>query len=933
MKVFNKYIAAALSVCLLICGTTAFAGAVAESEQAGEILSALQIWDAEKISETVTRGEMADILVRILGFEESLPQIQSEIFFDVPQEHRLFRQIGILCDLGVISRNTYFYPDHPITYAETLKMLLCTMGYRRYAEGNGGYPAGYILTAQECKLIPAGVRAASDSYLSKAQAAAILENALERGIMEPEQYGDKISYILDTDITLLSRYHSIYIKEGILRSIGSKVMDDVAEVRANQIMIDSEVIDMPEGTACVAQWLGYRVKAYYRETNGDTELCYLQPYKNRVAEIKHENYSSLESGRLRYYDKSGKERYISIPDSAEILWNDMGIYSLEKEMIEKADQIVLIDNNNNGSYDVIKIFSYEIAVVSGVDYAQNTVYFKYPLSDGSTSLYLESDTGRKVILQDDMAEPIEITAVQKNAIISILRDKSEKNIQVIVSNDAVSGTLRRIDSRNKDVTVFVDEESYRYSTNAASQEYFEKLSPGSQYVFYLDHLGRIAEVLPGESKSTQYGYLVDAAIDGVFGDRVLLFMYLPGAGGLQEIRCAQRVEIDGVTLRESEKVIDALRINNYGADTVKVVPKPVKYAKNSDGEISALNTPRKGEAEADEAVEFVCYSGFNGGSYNTETHVFGGQVRVDAKTKIFCVPLKEEDYKDRTKYILKDFNYLRGRIYPSSKEKIEFFGMSKDMTAEVIVLHQENIGGTEIDQNTPITVVSDILQSVNADGEMVSRIEGWEKGAQVSVNASSDFDADLTKVYNGANGVVVKSKVRKGDIIRYRTNARGELEDYDKIFSLRDEDDPKYVLRGNEIGKIGVPDTHESLLAVSTGKYSQNGYNCNRIFSHNNENNYIFGAQLVGSFGKVKERVDNLLIITGVLPNGKVFQEFCDTAKMTILTLDEAKDEVYVSTVDEIKTLEDYDEAEASDVLFFSFSAKSSNLIIVKREV
>lgn len=760
----------------------------------------------------------------------------------------------------------------------------------------------------------------------------ILEHALERGIMEPKQYGDKISYVLEADSTLLSCYHNIYIKEGILRSVGSKAMDDVAEVGKKQIMVDSEVIDIPEGTACVSQWLGYRVKAYYRETNGEAALCYLQPYKNHVTEIERENDCTLENGRLRYYDMSGKERYISLPDATEFLWNDMGVYSLEKEMIEMADQMILIDNNNDGAYDVIKVFSYEIAVVSGVDYAQSTVYFKYPLSDRSSSLYLESSAERTVVLQNEMAEPLEITAVQKNAIISILRDKSEKNIQVIVSGNAASGTLSSIEGWNTDMTVFLDEEPYRYSTNAVSQEYFEKLALGTQYVFYLDHLGRVAEVLPDENKTTQYGYLVDAVINGVFGDRVLLFMYLPGAGGLQEIRCAQRVEIDGVTLQESARVIDALRMNNFGADTVKIVPKPVKYTKNSDGEISALNTPCKGENEADEAVEFVCYSDFNGGSYNTETHIFGGQVRVDAKTKIFCVPLKEEDYKDRTKYILKDFNYLRGRIYPSSKEKIEFFGLSKDMTAEVIVLHQENIGGTVIDKDTPITVVSDILQTINADGEIVTRIKGWEKGTQVSVNASSSFDADLTKVYHGLNGEIVESKVRKGDIIRYSTNARGEVEDYDKIFSLRDEDNPKYVLRGNETEAVSVPETHESLLAVSTGKHSQNGYNCNRIFNHNNENNYIFGAQFVGSFGKVKERADNLLVITGVLPNGKIFQEFCDTSKMTILTLDETRNEVYVSTADEIKTLKDYDEAEASDVLFFSFSAKSSNLIIVKRE-
>lgn len=933
MKAFIRYTAGFLCACLLICATSVFAGDDAESEQVGELLSTLQLWNVDQVSEQVTRGEMADILVCILGMRDSLLQEQRERFYDVPQEHSLFRQIGILCDLGIISPDSHFYPDNPITYAEAVKMLLCTMGYRRYAEENGGYPVGYMLTARERKLIPSGIQLMANDFLSKKQAAILLENALECGIMEAERFGERISYTVDSDQTLLSRYHDIYIMEGVLRSVGSKSVDETVKVRENQIMIDRKVLDVNNKVIHTAQWLGYRVKAYYRETNGDTELCYLHPYKNRVTEILGENYANWKDGRLKYYDKSEKERYINIPDSAEILWNDMGVYSLEKEMADKADRIVLIDNDSSGGYDIVKIFSYEIAVVSGADYAKNTVYFKYPLSDGSTSLFLESDTDRKVILQDTESKSLEITAVQKNAVLSVLRDRHEKNIQVIVSDNAVSGTLNRIEERNEDTLLCLGETTYRYSSNAKQQEYYQKLNLGAQYTCYLDHMGRIAEIVPEGSQATQYGYLVDAVVSGVFDDRVSLFMYMPGAGGLQEISCAKRVEIDGVILREGEKIVQALQTNIYGADAVKVIPKPVKYLKNSDGEISALNTPRKGENEMSEAVDFVYYSGFNSGIYNTETHVFGGQVRVGPKTKIFCVPLKEEDDKDHTKYVLKDFNYLRGRIYPSAKERIEFYGMEKDMTAEVIVLAQENTGGTEIDQNTPVTVVSDVLQAVNADGETVCCIEGWEKGTQVRVNASSDFDADLTKLYHGANGEAVASKVRKGDIIRYRTNARGEIEDYDKIFSLRDEDNPKYVLRGNEYGKIGVPETHESLLAVSTGKHNENGYSCNRIFSHNNENNYIFGAQLVGSFGKVRERADNLLIITGTLPNGKIFQEFCDTAKMTVLTLDEERDEVYVSTADEIKTVKDYGETEASDVLFFSFSAKSSNLMIVKREV
>ena len=934
MKILKRLTASILILCLMPISIAAFEAEVTESSaaQSEAMLDALGLWNTNEVSDIVTRGEMTNIMVRVLGMKENLPDRHEEIFFDIPREHPLFKQIGFLCDMDVISADVYFNPDKPLAYAEAIKMLLCAMGYRRYAEERGGYPTGYIRTAREQGLISGDMKLSDADELTKGEAAVILGNAVECKLMEPLQFGDKVSYVFDDNITLLTQYHGIYTVEGILRNAGLKAIDSSSEVRRGRIKVDDKIMDAPNGTDTASEYLGCRVKAYYKETDASAELCYIRGYNNRILRLTDADSPKYNGGSITYYDKSGKARIVNLSDTIDIIYNGRGVYEAEESMIEDADIIELIDNSGDSGYDVIRILNCEPAVISGVDYSQSKIYFKYLLTDGSSFIYLGDAEERDISLKDIDGNSIDITSVSKDDVISLIRDTENKNISAEVSSAVEEGVLERFEERTDDTYITVNGSEYRYSKNAESQEYYGKLRPGERYIFRLDRFGRIADVSPSDGSVVKYGFLADAAVQGAFGDEVVLLMFLPGEGGLQTIKCADRVKIDGTVFLNGKEAVEALKTNSLGASAVKVMPKPVKYLKNSDGEISMLNTPRMGADEAKEPIDFVRYTGFAGGSYNTETHVFAGQVRVGANTKIFCVPLNEEDCNDRTKYVLKDYNYLRGRVYPSATENMEVFGVSKDMTAEVIVLYQENIGGTEIDQNTPITVVSNIIQAVNKAGEVVSCIEGWEKGVKVTVNASSEFDADLTKYYNGLNGEIIASKVRKGDIIRYRTNAQGEIEDYDKLFSLRDEDNPKYVLKGNEADKVGMPDSHESLLAVSTGKYSANGYNCNRIFSHNNENNYIFGAQLVGSFGKVKERVDNNLIVTGTLNNGKVFQEFCDTSKMKILTIDEGKNDVYVSTVDEIKTVEDYGEDEASDVLFFSFSAKSSNLIIVRRQ-
>ena len=62
--------------------------------------------------------------------------------------------------------------------------------------------------------------------------------------------------------------------------------------------------------------------------------------------------------------------------------------------------------------------------------------------------------------------------------------------------------------------------------------------------------------------------------------------------------------------------------------------------------------------------------------------------------------------------------------------------------------------------------------------------------------------------------------------------SKGELVDYVKVFSLKDEDNPDYVKTGNEEGKTVEPSTlNKTMIAVSDGKYAEKDKH--KIFEHN----------------------------------------------------------------------------------------------------
>ena len=95
-------------------------------------------------------------------------------------------------------------------------------------------------------------------------------------------------------------------------------------------------------------------------------------------------------------------------------------------------------------------------------------------------------------------------------------------------------------------------------------------------------------------------------------------------------------------------------------------------------------------------------------------------------------------------------------------------------------------------------------------------------------------DVYLKRYYNGPNGSKIMSEVKHGDIIRYVTNSKGELVDYVKVFSLKDEDNPDYVKTGNEEGKTVEPSTlNKTMIAVSDGKYAENGHNTTHYIPRN----------------------------------------------------------------------------------------------------
>lgn len=136
----------------------------------------------------VTRAEMATVicqtLEKTLSEEEYLPvYMETENFSDVPVDHWANGYINKVTFLKIISGygNGRFGPSDYLTYEQAVTMIVKMLGAEAEASARGGYPNGYLETADDMGLLY-GVRSAKGENLSRANVAMLLFNCLHDGV-------------------------------------------------------------------------------------------------------------------------------------------------------------------------------------------------------------------------------------------------------------------------------------------------------------------------------------------------------------------------------------------------------------------------------------------------------------------------------------------------------------------------------------------------------------------------------------------------------------------------------------------------------------------------------------------------------------------------------------------------------------------------------
>lgn len=433
-------------------------------------------------ADSITRAEIAVIVARIQGQTGAVAQTNT-IFTDVPSTHWASGYIASASNMGIV--NGYgdgtFGPDDNVLYEDVIKMLMETLGYKPYAQENGGYPTGYILAAQRQQVLNGVVGGAEGTQATRGQVAQMTNNAIDTPLMERYTYGGTEQYVIwdgeswSPRRTLMSTALGVNKIRGVVVENDITGLDSTGQIDTDvkstvRVLVEDNYLGSNDttgeyeigttysfytGETDANDYLGYDVVLYAVDNNNDTdEIVSITEAtgRNTTLDITLDKYDSFEpasgsaKAQLGYMrnDTDRSATKVRIDSDAAIIYNGIAYTSGLENMFGNgvdgdndnkskalvnpnsaySGKITLLDNDDESGYDVVFVDIAASAVVDeltsrGVAMFYNEVGSNDYLNRTTRIAFDSTDTNVKVDITKN-GQPYDYTALKTWDVLSVI---------------------------------------------------------------------------------------------------------------------------------------------------------------------------------------------------------------------------------------------------------------------------------------------------------------------------------------------------------------------------------------------------------------------------------------------------------------------------------------------------------------------------------
>ena len=737
------------------------------------------------MDEKINRSEFCDIMANVIknvGVDDTGAEKR---FSDVTEATEYLKEISMLSSMGYVVgySNMEFKPNEIITLKEVICVFIRALGYENWAETMGGYYSGYDTISRKLDLTKNFNGDANE--LKKSDVYVLIENFLNADLLERKSNSrGGYTYEPKEGVSYLNNSLDIYKYEGRVTDNGVTAINSTEAYGINCAIIGDEIYNI--GKLDLSQCIGTYVKGYYIDDNGEKTLLTaieVERYSKSVL-LDIDDIESMTASKIDY-DKDGKNRSIKIADNANYIYNGLYSESLTKEMIDNIDigSVKAISYNNNNTYDVLIINSYDVVVTETASINTEKICGKYG------EIYDLSLYENYKILKEGK----EITLSELHDFDVLLILKNKKNFTAYYTNQAVYGSVQTITNSDKSPKYTIEGKEYKLLKNYKKSRNVN-ITVGVSGTFYIVNDKYIVYFEADSNEQIGFLHWIGSEITEK-GEESVLVTIFTASGTWLRAYAQERVKLNGKSFKR-ERLVDSKSNLGLVDSEGKTIRNPITYKTNKDGDISLINIPDKTMPDSDtiqpatdktserlqwrDADIFLDPSAMMIWRYVTKNSMY------------FQVPLNPEDtqyYSTQTGFPGKHDAAFTISAYYTKRDSKKYF------SPDIVIEYKD--GATPKADGFRLSIVKSIGEGLNKDDLAVPVLNVLHNGEEVSYCA-----ADPNKIING---------LKPGDVVKIWCNGDNEMVAYRKAYNPDNRITAQDVLYNSEGKKKTEEESKETI--------------------------------------------------------------------------------------------------------------------------
>lgn len=677
---------------------------------------------------------------------------------------------------------------NPFKFVEYSDAVDITKRALSYANYMSEYEGGYIL---DWSKLTKGVSNAGSKLLSYDNALKLVYNlATTEGTYElvgSSIKGMELKYYKDK--SLLSKYRDIYKVSGVVTENRYTSMYEEGSLSGNDLRIESDIF---HSDVDYSDFLGLHVDAFVYITDDDVDgtIVYMEKRsrKNTELSINSEDLDKWDKARTRlyYYDNSNKKRSVSVDKTATFLYNGVVCTDFSGvSLLPKDGSIDLIDNNNDGEYDLVKVTANEYMAVESVSVASSTIYSKYSYDGAIKSLSLNMEDSKIYVEISKNGQAASLKDIKEWDILTITKSLGDnpKLTKIEICDKQITTEAEEIDLENKKVTLegeeyTLSEAVIRAMNHNESQAY--EPSFYNRYTYYFAADGKIAGIYGGVVDTPYLGYVAKVYHGFECGDEEFLKVKVfESTGEWKELYLAQKVNFNDKRLKISE-------VYPLLCPGGSVSRQLISFKLNSKGEIKTITTAR---ATTDKGSSDFTRTGMMTGTWLSAGRCFDNRVFVSQSPLIFAVPDDEDNALESDYRMASVGDFWDKNQYTFEAYNVDEFGVSDLLVAKLRT-------------NKDVFAVFGGLREELSIDDIPQTAIGGKIGDYMNFSIPLEEDVTtFTDYYDSASGEHSINELKRGDVLLLTvSNGRGEVEQVQRLHALADDQVPRQTnVIGDEI--------------------------------------------------------------------------------------------------------------------------------------